>query len=272
MRSSNPVLTRLTPETQRGYPAQSGYGTPAGYGAPPSYESPVTTAVADRMTIDDVVVKTVALLGLLAISGIATATLIDDRGPLLTAIAISAIAGLIIGLVVTFKRVISPPLIMTYALVEGVFVGGLSKLYESAWSGIVLQAVIATFGVFAVMAALYKFRVIRATPRFTRGLLGALAGVLVLILGNFILSLFGVTTGLRGNADGSVSWLAIGFSILVIVVAALTFILDFDLIEKSINQGAPKQMAWLCAFGLVVGLIWLYLEILRLLSYLRGND
>jgi uncharacterized YccA/Bax inhibitor family protein len=118
------------------------------------------------------------------------------------------------------------------------------------------------------MAALYKFRVLRATPRFTKGLLGALAGVLILIVGNLVISLFtGQNTPLR---DGSP--IAIGFSILVIVIAALTFILDFDLIERSINQGAPKQMAWLCAFGLVVGLIWLYLEILRLLSYLRGNN
>jgi uncharacterized YccA/Bax inhibitor family protein len=222
------------------------------------------------MTIDDVVVKTVALLGLLGLAGVATATLLRDvLGP---AILISGIAGLVIGLVVTFKRVISPPLIVTYAIVEGVFVGGISTLYNARWDGIVVQAVIASFGVFAVMAALYKFRVIRATPRFTKGLLAALAGVLVLIIGNFVLSLFGVTTGLRGNADGSASWLAIGFSIVVIVIASLTFILDFDLIERSVAQGAPKQVAWLCAFGLVVGLIWLYLEILRLLSYLRGND
>ena len=265
MRSSNPVLTRLTPETQRGTPAQSGYGTPAGYGAPPPYESQITTAVADRMTIDDVVVRTVTLLGLLGLAGVATATLLRDvLGP---AILISGIAGLVIALVVIFKRVISPPLIVTYAVVEGVFVGGISTIFNEIWPGIVVQAVVATFGVFAVMAALYKFRVIRATPRFTKGLLAALGGVLVLIVGNLIISLFtGEQTPLRqGGAIG------IGFSILVIVVAALTFILDFDLIEKSINQGAPKQVAWLCAFGLVVGLIWLYLEILRLLSYLRGD-
>jgi uncharacterized YccA/Bax inhibitor family protein len=268
VRSSNPVLTRLTPETQRGTPAQSGYGTPAGYGAPPPYESQITTAVADRMTIDDVVVKTVALLGLLAISGIATAALIQDERTLWTAVAISGIAGLVIGLVVTFKRMISVPLIVTYALVEGVFVGGISKAFEANWPGIVVQAVVATFGVFFVMAALYKFRVIRATPKFAKGLLAALAGVLVLIVGNLIISLFtGENTPLRqGGAIG------IGFSIVVIVIAALTFILDFDLIERSIEQGAPKQVAWLCAFGLVVGLIWLYLEILRLLSYLRGDN
>jgi uncharacterized YccA/Bax inhibitor family protein len=265
VRSSNPVLTRLTPETQRGTPAQSGYGTPAGYGAPPPYESQITTAVADRMTIDDVVVRTVTLLGLLGLAGVATPFLFGDM--LGAAILISGIAGLVIGLVVTFKRMISVPLIVTYAVVEGVFVGGISAIFEARWPGIVVQAVIATFGVFFVMAALYKFRVIRATPKFTKGLLAALAGVLVLIVGNLLYSLFtGEQTPLRqGGAIG------IGFSILVIVIAALTFILDFDLIEKSINQGAPKQVAWLCAFGLVVGLIWLYLEILRLLSYLRGD-
>jgi uncharacterized YccA/Bax inhibitor family protein len=263
------VLTRLTPETQRGYPAQSGYGAPApsGYQQPPSYETPVVTAVADRMTIDDVVVKTVAMLGLLGLAGFATAAIVPVES-LGLPIIVSAIAGLVIALVVIFKRVISPPLIIAYALVEGVFVGGISKLYNTAFDGIVVQAVIATFGVFAVMAALYKFRVIRATPRFTKGLLGAMAGVLILIVGNLLYSLFtGQNTPLR---DGSP--IAIGFSILVIVIAALTFILDFDLIEKSIDQGAPKQVAWLCAFGLVVGLIWLYLEILRLLSYLRGDN
>jgi len=223
------------------------------------------------MTIDDVVVKTVTLLGLVGLAGIATAALVPNEA-LWTAVVISGIAGLVVGLVVTFKRTISVPLIVTYAIVEGVFVGGISKVFNTIWPGIVLQAVLASFGVFAVMAALYKFRVIRATPRFTKGLLAALAGVFVLIIGNLVLSLFGINTGLRGEANDGTNWLAIGFSIVVIVIAALTFILDFDLIEKSINQGAPKQVAWLCAFGLVVGLIWLYLEILRLLSYLRGND
>jgi uncharacterized YccA/Bax inhibitor family protein len=217
------------------------------------------------MTIDDVVVKTVALLGLLGLAGVATPFVFGQM--LGAAIVISGIAGLVIGLVVTFKRMISVPLIVTYAIVEGVFVGGISTIFEARWPGIVVQAVIGTFGVFFVMAALYKFRVIRATPKFAKGLLAALAGVLVLILGNLVISLFtGANTPLRDGGP-----IAIGFSLIVIVVAALTFILDFDLIEKSIDQGAPKQMAWLCAFGLVVGLIWLYLEILRLLSYLRGD-
>ena len=116
------------------------------------------------------------------------------------------------------------------------------------------------------MTALYKFRVIRATPKFARGLMAAVFGIIGVIAVNWVLSLFGINTGLR---DGS--GLAIVFSIVVIVIASLTFILDFDLIEQSVQQGAPRRMAWTCAFGLLVGLIWVYLEVLRLLSYLRGK-
>ena len=140
------------------------------------------------------------------------------------------------------------------------------------WDGIVLQAAVCTFGIFFVMAMLYKFRIIRNSPKFARGVVGAMIGILGVIVANWVLSLFGVTTGLRGDQQGNGSWLAIGFSILVIVVASLTFILDFDLIEQSVAQGAPKAMAWTCAFGLLVGLIWVYLEVLRLLSYLRGRN
>jgi uncharacterized YccA/Bax inhibitor family protein len=224
-------------------------------------------AEADRMTIDDVVVKTVALLGLTALSGLATAFLPLSPGALWGAIAIGAIVGLVLGLIVSFKRVTSPPLIVAYAIAEGVFVGGISKIYNAAWDGIVVQAALATFGIFFVMAALYKTRIIRNSPRFTRIVMGALLGVLGLIVVNLIFALFGVNLHLR---DGS--GLAIVFSLVVIVVAALTFVLDFDMIEQAAAQGAPKQTAWLCAFGLLVGLIWVYLEVLRLLSYLRGRN
>jgi len=219
------------------------------------------------MTIDDVVVKTVALLGLTALSGLATAFLPLSPGALWGAIAIGAIVGLVLGLIVSFKRVTSPPLIVAYAIAEGVFVGGISKIYNAAWDGIVVQAALATFGIFFVMAALYKTRIIRNSPRFTRIVMGALLGVLGLIVANLIFALFGVNLHLR---DGS--GLAIVFSLVVIVVAALTFVLDFDMIEQAAAQGAPKQTAWLCAFGLLVGLIWVYLEVLRLLSYLRGRN
>ena len=262
MRSSNPVLTRLTPETTHtGYPPSAGYAQQTDY-----YSSPVTSTASDRLTIDDVVVRTVSLLALTGVSAFLAVLLVPQR--IAGGVWVGAgLIGLVLGLIISFRRITNPPLILAYAVVEGVFVGMISSAYERAFDGIVIQAAAATFGIFLIMTALYKFRVIRATPRFARGLIAAVAGVFGIILVNFILSLFGINTHLR---DGS--GLAIVFSLVVIVIAALTFILDFDLIETSIAQGAPKRMAWTCAFGLLVGLIWVYLEVLRLLSYLRGRN
>jgi uncharacterized YccA/Bax inhibitor family protein len=260
------VLTRLTPETQAGYRA------PAAYAAQPDYYPPViTSADTDRMTIDDVVVRTVGLLALTGLSGALAWALVPVQIALPILVG-SSLIGLVIGLIVSFKRITNPPLIVAYAVIEGVFVGLFSKFFEANYPGIVLQAMAGTFGIFLVMTALYKFRVIRATPKFARGLMAAVFGVLAIMLVNFVLSAFGVTTGVRGESDGSGSPLAIGFSIVVIIIASLTFILDFDLIEQSIHNGAPRNMAWTCAFGLLVGLIWVYLEVLRLLSYLRGRN
>ena len=261
MRSSNPVLTRLTPETQTGYRSTTGYAQQTDY-----YSSPVVTVGdTDRMTIDDVVVRTVTLLAVTGISAFLAVYLVPARlvGPAWIG---SAMIGLVLGLIISFKRVTNPPLILTYAVVEGVFIGLVSEFFESRYSGIVVQAAAGTFGIFLIMTALYKFRVIRATPKFARGLMAAVFGIIGVIAVNWVLSLFGINTGLR---DGS--GLAIVFSIVVIVIASLTFILDFDLIEQSVQQGAPRRMAWTCAFGLLVGLIWVYLEVLRLLSYLRGK-
>jgi uncharacterized YccA/Bax inhibitor family protein len=268
VRSSNPVLTRLTPETQTGYaPA------PSGYSSAPTYQSPVSTAVTDRMTIDDVVVRTVALLAVTGIAGAITWLLVNDTQTLMTVWIGAALIGLVLGLVIAFKRITNPAVLFTYAAVEGAFVGAVSKFYESFASGIVVQAVIGTFGIFLLMAALYKFKVIRSSPKFARVLGAAIIGVLAISLVSLVLNLFGGSSPVYSrNADGTGTWLSIGFSVVVIVIASLTFILDFDLIEQSVAQGAPKEVAWTCAFGLLVGLIWVYLEVLRLLSYLRGRD
>jgi uncharacterized YccA/Bax inhibitor family protein len=261
VRSSNPVLNRLTPETH----TQQAPGYGAGYGSPyqpTPYPSPAEGA-ADRMTIDDVVVKTVALLGLVALAGAATAAMVDiqDIRPFWIG---GMIVGLILGLVITFKQIVSPPLMIAYALAEGVFLGAVSKAYNHVYDGIVPQAVIATFVIFFVMAGLYKAKVIRATPKFTRGLVGAMIAALIVVVLRFVFDAF-----FNGSVLGDGGPLAIIISLAIIVIAALTFILDFDLIERAIAQGAPKRMAWLCAFGLLVTLIWVYIEVLRLLSYLR---
>jgi uncharacterized YccA/Bax inhibitor family protein len=223
----------------------------------------ITPADTERMTVDDVVVRTVGLLALTGLSGALAWVLVPDRW-LFAAWIGAAVVGLIVGLVIAVARVMNPVVIGAYALIEGVFVGMVSKYYETAYSGIVLQAVIGTFGIFFLMAALYKFRVIRATPRFTRWVLGALFGIVAIVIVNFVLSIFGVNTHLR---DGS--GLAIVFSLVVIGVASLTFILDFAQVEEGVRAGLPRKYAWYCAFGILVGLIWLYLEIIRLLGYLR---
>jgi uncharacterized YccA/Bax inhibitor family protein len=268
VQSSNPVLTRLQPEPVRA--GGSGYGYP-GQSAP-GYPDVLSPAAADRMTIDDVVVRTVGLLLLTVISAAVSWNVVPDD-LLRPAWYGSMIIGLIIGLVISFARITNPLLIGAYAVVEGAFLGLVSRVAEAWWPGIVIQAAIGTAGIFVIMSMLYKFRVIRATPRFTRGLIAAVTGIFAIILVNFVLvAFFHFDSPIRNGFGSKGTWLSIGFTILVLVIASLTFILDFDLIEQSVAQGAPRKMAWTCAFGLLVGLIWVYIEVLRLLSYLRGRS
>jgi uncharacterized YccA/Bax inhibitor family protein len=278
VKSSNPVLSRLGQAAERertaGYGAygpagQTGYGEP-GYGQPYPTASgyPAAPPAVQPMTIDDVVVKTVTLLGITGISAVAAWNLVPDRFMSVAWIG-AAMVGLVLGLIISFSRMANPALVITYAVVEGAFVGLVSKAYQDilGYDGIVLQAVVATFGVFFVMAMLYRARAIRATPRFTRIMVAAIGGLFAAMLINLVLSLFGVSTGLRDNGP-----IGIIFSLVCIVVAALSFILDFDQIEQGVRMGLPQRYSWTCAFGILVGLIWLYLEILRLLSYLQGGS
>ncbi len=275
MKTSNPVLSRLGQAAERersaGYAPGGPYGPAAGQ---PGYGQPYPTAAGypaappavEPMTVDDVVVKTVTLLGITGVSAAAAWALVPDAllGPAWIG---AAVVGLVLGLIISFSRMANPALVVAYAVVEGAFVGLVSKFFESFYSGIVLQAVVATFGVFFLMAMLYKARVIRATPKFVRGMIAVMAGLFAVILINFVLALFGFNTGLR---DGGA--LAIGFSLVCIVVAALSFILSFNEVEEGVRMGLPQRYSWTAAFGILVSLIWLYLEVLRLLSYFQGDD
>lgn len=272
MRSSNPVLTRLTPEGHVNSDRQRVGYTPGSYAqGQTTYSSPVETAATDRMTIDDVVVRTVGLLALTGLAGaaawVAFSTGYLPEGLLLPFWIGSAMIGLVLGLIISFARVTNPLLIGAYAVVEGVFVGMVTMFFESQYEGIGLQAAAGTFGIFFVMAMLYRARVLRATPRFTKIVVGAVIGIVVLLGLNFLLSIFGIHMGIRDGGP-----LSIVVSLVIIVVASLTFVLDFAQIEEGVRQGMPKRYAWSCAFGILVGLIWLYLEILRLIGYLRGSD
>jgi uncharacterized YccA/Bax inhibitor family protein len=264
VQSSNPVLTRLGESARQ----QRGSG---GFGAGPdlgTYDvSPIQAERQRLMTLDDVVVRTVALLALTGIAGAFAWAMLPDGPTVTLALIGSSLAGLVLGLVIAFKQITNPFLIGAYAVVQGVLLGVVSRYFEARYPGIVIQAVAGTFGVFFGMAVLYKFRVLRATPKFARFVIGALIGVVALMLISWVLSFFGINLGIRADATGPVGPWPIIFSLVVIAVGALTFILDFDLIEKSVQYGVPEKFAWYCAFGLLVGLIFLYWEILRLLSY-----
>ncbi|MEV6523749.1 Bax inhibitor-1/YccA family protein [Longispora sp. NPDC051575] len=264
LKSSNGALGRVVAGavndrnsyTQPGYPAP--YGAP-GYGAPE----------VRTMTMDDVVVRTVILLAITGVSGAASWLLLPPSIGWPVA-AGAALIGLVVGLVISFKQVTNPIVISVYAVLQGIFLGVFSRAFESFYNGIVLQAVIATFGIFFGMAMLYKFKVIRNSPRFTKVVVGALFGLVALMLVNFVAGFFTESgIGIRAGMTGKVSWLPIVFSIAVIVVGALSFVLDFDMIEQGIQHGMPEKYAWAMGFGLLVGLIFLYMEVLRMISYLR---
>jgi len=290
VKTSNPVLARLGQAAEReraaGYApggpyaqpghaqpgpyGQPGYGQPGAYGQPgqpyPATGYPAAPPTVQPMSVDDVVIKTVALLGILGVSAAAAWVLVPDA--LLGVAWIgAAVVGLVLGLIISFSRVANPALVITYAVVEGVFVGMVSKAFESLYNGIVLQAVVATFGVFFVMAMIYKLRIIRATPKFARGMIAVMAGLFGVMLINLVLALFGVDTGLRSGGA-----LAIGFSLVCIVVASLSFVLSFHEIEEGVRMGLPQRYSWTAAFGILVSLVWLYIEILRLISYFQGDD
>ena len=178
------------------------------------------------------------------------------------------IGGLILALVTTFKPVWSPYTAPFYALCEGLLLGGLSAMFNAYREGIVMQAVGLTFATLFAMLFAYKTGMIKVTQKFKAGVIAATGGIFLFYMISWILSMFGVGMGF---AHGS-SLLSIGISLFVVVIAALNLVLDFDFIDKGAQSGAPKYMEWYGAFGLMVTLVWLYIELLRLLSKLASRD
>jgi uncharacterized YccA/Bax inhibitor family protein len=179
-----------------------------------------------------------------------------------------AIGGLILALITSFKKTWAPITAPLYALVEGVFIGALSAIFEMRYPGIVIQAVGLTFGTMAALLLAYRSGLIRATEKFKLGIVAATGGIMLLYLANFAMGFFGHSMGFINGHSG----IGIAFSAVVVVIAALNLILDFDMIESGVNAGAPKYMEWYGAFALVVTLVWLYLELLRLLSKLQSRN
>jgi len=181
---------------------------------------------------------------------------------------IGGIGGLIVALITSFRPQSSAITAPIYAVLEGVLLGGLSAVFESMHAGIVMRAVALTMGVFVAMLVLYRSQVVPITNKFRMGVFAATGGIALVYLGSFIAGLFGANTAFLYDS----SPLSIGISLVVIVVAALNLMLDFDFIEKASASGAPKYMEWYGAFGLMVTLVWLYLEMLRLLSKFANRE
>ncbi|UGT64327.1 Bax inhibitor-1/YccA family membrane protein [Nocardia asteroides] len=289
--SSNPVFRRLPRQEGVGGYANFGSGVagagqfgqqqqqqphgqypPQQYGEAPQYQAPQATR---SMTIDDVVTKTGITLAVLAVSAVISYALTNANTSLAPAFVIGGgLIGLVLVLVATFgNKMDNPAIVLSYAVAEGVFLGALSFMFTdiefggAGGSALIGQAVLGTFGVFAGMLVVYKTGAIRVTPRFTRMIVGALIGVVVLALGNLVASFF-IDGGL-GLRDGGP--IAIIFSLVCIAIAAFSFLLDFDAADQLIRAQAPEKAAWGVAFGLTITLVWLYVEILRLLSYFQSD-
>lgn len=228
-------------------------------------------ATDGAMTMNGTVNKTAFLLVLAlvgAMFGWSRYTGPESAAALVTPMIGGAIAGFVLALVTVFRKTWAPVTAPLYALAQGVFIGAASVLFESRFPGVVQQAVMATFAVFAVMLVVYRSGWIRVTEKFKLGVVAATGGIVLLYLVNFAMGFFGHSMGIiHGN-----SGLAIGFSLLVVGIAALNLVLDFDLIESGVRAGAPKFMEWYGAFALTVTLVWLYLEMLRLFTKLQSRD
>jgi len=183
-------------------------------------------------------------------------------------LAMGAIGGLLVALVTVFKQSWAPVTAPIYALLEGLVIGGVSSVAEAQFPGIVIQAVGLTFGTCLALLLAYKSGMIRASENFKLGVVAATGGIALFYLLSLILGLFGVRISFLYQSGP----LGIAFSLFVVVIAALNLVLDFDFIEQGAGAGAPRYMEWYAAFGLMVTLIWLYLEILRLLMKLRSRD
>jgi uncharacterized YccA/Bax inhibitor family protein len=272
LRSSNPILSRqdaFTPAAPQYN--QNPYNQPqAGYGQypAPGYPQASVEPLEGRMTFDDVVTKTALTMGVLIIAA-ALAWMFVPASLYFPLLIGSGLIGFVVVMIVAFRRKVQPGLVLLYAAIEGIFIGMISKFFETMYSGIVVQAVIGTFAAAAVTLAAYKFFNIRVTPKFQKIVIISTIAFAVACLINFLFALAGINVGLRDGGTGPISLLAVAFSLLGAVLAVLNLVLDFDYIEQGVAMGAPASESWRGAFGLTVTMVWLYIEILRLLSYIR---
>ena len=281
MRSSNPVFARsdtFAGRNQASYGSQNypGAATYAGYGRQPlppdsGYADPATwrtgAPAAPRITVDDVVAKTAVTLGALVLTAAATWVLLPVTSPRLMPLMVgAAFVGLGLALVNSFKRVVSPALVLAYAAVEGVFVGGMSKYFNAVWDGVVVGAVLGTVAAVAGTLAAYKIFNISVSDRFRKFVVAAMFGFVALSLLDFVLHFFGASFGFNGFGPMGLLSSVVGLGI-----GVLMLILDFDYVENAVAAGAPERESWRAAFGLTVTIVWIYIELMRILAILRSE-
>ncbi|WP_243226858.1 Bax inhibitor-1/YccA family protein [Microbacterium sp. CIAB417] len=303
MASSNPAFNNPAFQDPRAVKSYPGGSNAAGIGLTPPPASTVTpgqqaglegafaappagAADTGRMTVEDTVHKTGALFAVLLIGAVAGwfvtlgGTLLPREATTLVVapMILGALVGFVLSLVIIFtsRKKVRPALIFAYAAFEGIFVGSISAFFEVQWAGIVIQATLATVAVVGVTLALFASGKIRASKRATKIFLIAMVGYLVFSLLNVVLMLFGVFPagqmfGLRSQEVFGVP-LGLILGVFVVILAAYSLVLDFDSIQQGVRNGAPRQFAWMGGFGIMVTVVWLYLEILRMIAILRGNN
>jgi uncharacterized YccA/Bax inhibitor family protein len=240
-RSSNPMLSEKVFDAQRSFAGTS------------------------LMTVQGTVNKTLALFVFLFLPALYVWNEAFSGASVMVYIIVGLVTGLIAALVAIFKPTTSPYAAPIYAVGEGLLLGGISAMFESLYSGIVFQAVSLTFGTLFIMLFAYKAGYIKVTEKFRSGVIAATGAIAFVYFISWIMGMFGIHLPMIHQGG----WMGIGFSLLVIVVASLNLVLDFDFIETSARNGAPKYMEWFAGMGLLMTLIWLYLEFLRLLSKLN---
>jgi uncharacterized YccA/Bax inhibitor family protein len=252
------------------------YNEPSAKTNRPGIDTPVEQPAApsqiqasnDPMTYEDTIAKTAGLFVTVLVFGA-----VGWMFPAL--MLIGAIAGLALGLVNAFKREPSPVLIFLYAAAQGLFLGGISQFFEAQWPGIVVQAVLGTFSVFFVTLLLFRSGKVRTSPRATKIFMVAIVGYLVFVVVDILLSVFGVVPGMFG-ARGILlfGWLPLGVvvGLLAVLLAAYSLVMDFEFVKNGVENRVPRKYGWSAAFGLMVTLIWLYIEILRIIAIVRGNN
>lgn len=294
---SNPVFDRIDKESTRGYTgfgapqqtygAPQGYGAPQqpyGYGGPQAYQSQFPNAASasqmndlygmpaagpaqmGRVTYDDVLVKSGLLFGIMLVVAAITWFAGAAVAPGLAGLGMMAgvVLTLVLGLVIAFKKMISPALIVAYAVFEGLLVGGISYTFSRQYDGIVTTAIVATLSVFAAMFLGWKSGVVRVNDKFRRMFGMAMLGYLIFALVNLGFALFGANQG--WGIFGATSGMGFIVSIFAVGLASFSLAMDFDSISRAVEAGMPEKYSWLLAHGLLVTVVWLYLEILRLLA------